>query len=131
MEGGFEMQWILHIALDIGTKCHSQSRDPGKNVRPSAIQNCPRTVDCAAVEVRGQFWMARGRTFLPGARDWCDILTLYPSKSNLYLISYYTNRTVIMDRDYEKICLFRVVALRPQGHLTCQGKISRKIRGKP
>ena len=66
-----------------------QSRAPGKNVRPSAIQNCPRTVDCAAVEVRGQFWMARGRTFLPGARDWCDILTLYPSKSNLYLIKLY------------------------------------------
>ena len=108
-------------------KCHSQSRDPGKNVRPSVIQNCPRTVDCAAVEVRGQFWMARGRTFLPGARDWCDILTLYPSKSNLYLISYYTNRTVIMDRDYEKICLFRVVALRPQGHLTYQGKNLRKF----
>ena len=108
-----------------------QSRAPGKNVRPSAIQNCPRTVDCAAVEVRGQFWMARGRTFLPGARDWCDILTLYPSKSNLYLISYYTNLTMIMDRDYETICLFRVVALRPQVHRTCQGKILRKIWGKP
>ena len=40
----------------------------GKMSAPSDSKNCPRTVDCAAVEVRGQFLESRGRTFFPVCR---------------------------------------------------------------
>ena len=38
-----ELEGDSHLAIYTGTKCHGRSRDPGKNVRPRAIQNCPRT----------------------------------------------------------------------------------------
>ena len=40
----------------------------GKMSAPSDSKNCPRTVDCAADEVRGQFLESRGRTFFPVCR---------------------------------------------------------------
>ena len=42
------------------------------------LQNCPRTVDCAAVEVRGQFWRPEDCIFPRDPEEKGGFLTLYP-----------------------------------------------------
>ena len=66
----------------------------GKMSAPSDSKNCPRTVDCAAVEVRGQFLESRGRTFFPVCRvlpGYYNIIT-----RELRFLPYHRNRTCIM-----------------------------------
>ena len=66
----------------------------GKMSAPSDSKNCPRTVDCAAVEVRGQFLESRGRTFFPVCRvlpGYYNIIT-----RELRFLRYHKNGTCIM-----------------------------------
>ena len=80
----------------------------GKMSAPSDSKNCPRTVDCAAVEVRGQFLESRGRTFFPVCRvlpGYYNIIT-----RELRFLPYYTNRTCIMKNS---TVIIRVLNTRP------------------
>ena len=72
---------FINLGVHYGTKLPGFSSDPGKNVRPSAIQNCPRNI---------LFEFFARVTREPG--DF-DIITQEFRFSTLY-----TNRTVIMDR---------------------------------
>ena len=80
----------------------------GKMSAPSDSKNCPRTVDCAAVEVRGQFLESRGRTFFPVCRvlpGYYNIIT-----RELRFLPYYRNLTCIMKNS---TVIIRVLNTRP------------------
>ena len=63
--------------VSIGPRFHLFRGILGK-MQSKGLQNCPRTVDCAAVEVRGQFWRPEDCIFPRDPEEKGGFLTLYP-----------------------------------------------------
>ena len=62
-----------------GPKFHLFPRDSGKDAGRGHIQNCPRAVDCEAVEAQGQFWICPRTASFPDPEEKGGILTLLTS----------------------------------------------------
>ena len=65
--------------LHSGPKFHLFPRDSGKDAGRGHIQNCPRAIDCEAVEARGQFWICPRTASFPDPEEKGGILTLLTS----------------------------------------------------
>ena len=66
-------------AWRFGPKFHLFPRDSGKDAGRGHIQNCPRAIDCEAVEARGQFWICPRTASFPDPEEKGGILTLLTS----------------------------------------------------
>ena len=59
--------------------------DYGKDAGQGHFQNCPRAVDCEAVEAQGQFWICPRTASFPDPEEKGGILTLLTSFPTLVL----------------------------------------------
>ena len=50
-------------------KFHLFPRDSGKDLGRGHIQNCPRAVDCKAIEAQGQFWICPRTASFPDPEE--------------------------------------------------------------